>query len=84
MTEAIRNFCGTNQGVVKENPTNCAQYFDCGEESIRARTFLRECPYPMQFATTENLCKDFTTVNCQGRGDVKAPCEYDEETTNYN
>ncbi|XP_069104084.1 LOW QUALITY PROTEIN: uncharacterized protein [Argopecten irradians] len=73
---AIRGFCVANPGVIKANPLNCAQYFDCGNASIRAQTFLRECPYPMQFETNSLACQNFTDVICDTRKDIKLPCDY--------
>ncbi|XP_071165551.1 uncharacterized protein [Mytilus edulis] len=73
---AIRAFCIANPGVIRANPVNCAQYFDCGEASIRARTFLRECPYPMLFDTQSNTCQNYTSVTCGSRTEYTAPCDY--------
>ncbi|KAK3095139.1 hypothetical protein FSP39_010723 [Pinctada imbricata] len=72
----IRAFCMANPDVIKENPVNCAQYFDCGKESIRARTFLRECPYPMMFSLDTSTCQNFTSVVCGNRKEYSAPCDY--------
>lgn len=64
---AIRAYCEANPGEIKANPVNCAQYFDCGEESIKARMFLRECLYPHVFDYQSSTCVNFTLVDCGKR-----------------
>ncbi|XP_065924132.1 uncharacterized protein [Magallana gigas] len=73
---AIRAYCEAHPGEIKANPVNCAQYFDCGEESIKARTFLRECPYPHVFDDQSSTCVNFTLVDCGKRREYTSPCDY--------
>nr|XP_022335507.1 uncharacterized protein LOC111132108 [Crassostrea virginica] len=73
---AIRAYCTAHPGEIKANPVNCAQYFDCGEESIKASTFLRECPYPQEFDDKTSTCVNFTMVDCGKRREYTSPCDY--------
>ncbi|KAL5005503.1 hypothetical protein ScPMuIL_018959 [Solemya velum] len=73
---SIRGFCQSNKGMVKENPLNCAQYFDCSDASVQAGTYLRECPYPMLFSTAGNVCQNFSDVACGNRMEPKSPCQF--------
>ncbi|KAK3589928.1 hypothetical protein CHS0354_034946 [Potamilus streckersoni] len=73
---SIQLLCRLNPGVIRENPLNCAQYFDCSPGSTQAGTFLRECPYPMLFSTEKNVCLNFTQVSCGKRSEPKVPCQY--------
>ncbi|XP_061184903.1 uncharacterized protein LOC133192909 isoform X1 [Saccostrea echinata] len=72
----IRAYCTAHPGEIRANPVNCGQYFDCGEESIKQRTFLRECPYPHLFHAESSTCMNFTMVDCGKRREYTAPCDY--------
>lgn len=55
-----------------EHPGDCTKYFDCRDKN----QMIKECTYPKLYSPTQQACLDFQDVQCNGRREYKAPCEY--------
>ena len=70
------SYCKANPGVIKVNPDNCAQYFNCSDPSSPYGQHLEECKYPSLFSDVTLRCEQFDTVTCDKRKEPQAPCKY--------
>lgn len=75
-TGNIDSYCQANPMVVKENPSNCAQYYNCSDNSSKYGHHLEECPYPDLFSTMTLSCQKFESVDCKNKTEPEAPCLY--------
>ncbi|XP_041355816.1 uncharacterized protein LOC121373314 [Gigantopelta aegis] len=71
-------YCAKDNTAMYPHAGNCAQFFDC---SLLSRgpfqsPYLTECFYPSLYDIPLKKCRHFTLVNCMGRMEPKASCEY--------
>lgn len=67
----VPDYCSVHPQALLPDLDNCAKLFNCSEPGI-----YKECKYPNLFSLQSLSCQDFTKVNCGGRKEPQAPCEY--------
>ena len=55
-----------------QNPSNCAQYYDC----TKNLTAVQECRYPDLYHVPSQECRHYSEVECKGRHVFLDPCQY--------
>jgi hypothetical protein len=68
----VPDYCKANPTDIIQDPTNCAQYYNCSDPS---RQYKKECTYPDLFSSVTQRCERFQMVGCRKRPEPQAPCK---------
>ncbi|CAL1546271.1 unnamed protein product [Lymnaea stagnalis] len=68
---SLLEFCTNYHTGRVQNPSNCAQYYDCA----MSLTQVTECTYPDLYDVTSHLCLPYNQVTCAGRPIFLDPCD---------
>ncbi|KAH9514773.1 hypothetical protein Btru_023610 [Bulinus truncatus] len=68
---SLLEFCTNYHTGRVQNPSNCAQYYDCA----MSLTEVTECTYPDLYDVTSHLCLPYDQVTCAGRPVFLDPCD---------
>ncbi|XP_059169508.1 uncharacterized protein LOC131951187 [Physella acuta] len=68
---SLLEFCTNYHTGRVQNPSNCAQYYDCAT----SLTEVTECTYPDLYDVTSHLCLPYSQVTCAGRPIFLDPCD---------
>nr|XP_022322146.1 uncharacterized protein LOC111123822 isoform X3 [Crassostrea virginica] len=80
----MKEFCAINPQAVIPHPYNCANYLDCKQLLSSNMLQVQECTYPQLFSARTKQCQPFYTVECSGKHEPMAPCEYKQNICKSN
>ncbi|XP_062578131.1 uncharacterized protein LOC134240032, partial [Saccostrea cucullata] len=78
MQSYVLDYCQHHPTDIMPDPINCAMYVNCSTGRTRFGDYKLECSYPQLFDVSSGKCKNFDTVNCQGRRIPVEPCDYEQ------
>lgn len=73
-SDNVDDVCKANPGMIKPNPVNCGQYYNCSTMTKYGH-HLMECTYPDLFDPVTSQCRKFYSVKCEKKHEPMAPCK---------